>query len=112
MVMSAWRWRPCQKAPLEVVETQFFFQLLVSLLANPSRLEGGDCDRALPTIRLGYVNAPRRYRSRPRKSTVRGRTLAVWGSGRLASCMVYWLFRVEYRKAGARAAFELTRETG
>src|SRR5438445_4556616 len=28
-------------SPLEVVETQFFFQLLVSLLANPSRLDGG-----------------------------------------------------------------------
>ena len=27
-------------SPLEVVETQFFFQLLVSLLANPSRLDG------------------------------------------------------------------------
>jgi hypothetical protein len=67
-------------SPLEVVETHFFFQLLVSLLANPSRLEGGDCDRALPTIRLGYVNAPGRYRSRPRKSTVRGRTLAVWAA--------------------------------
>ena len=26
---------------LEVVETQFFFQLLVSLLANPSRFDGG-----------------------------------------------------------------------
>jgi hypothetical protein len=26
---------------LEVIETQFFFQLLVSLLANPSRLDGG-----------------------------------------------------------------------
>ena len=25
----------------EVIETQFFFQLLVSLLANPSRLDGG-----------------------------------------------------------------------
>ena len=28
-------------AALEVVETEFFFQLLVSLLANPSRLDGG-----------------------------------------------------------------------
>jgi hypothetical protein len=28
-------------SPLEVIETQFFFQLLVSLLANPSRLDGG-----------------------------------------------------------------------
>src|SRR5437868_14071413 len=26
---------------LEVIETQFFFQLLVTLLANPSRLDGG-----------------------------------------------------------------------
>jgi hypothetical protein len=26
---------------LEVIETEFFFQLLVSLLANPSRLDGG-----------------------------------------------------------------------
>ena len=26
---------------LEVVETEFLFQLLVSLLANPSRLDGG-----------------------------------------------------------------------
>jgi hypothetical protein len=26
---------------LEVVETKFFFHLLVSLLANPSRLDGG-----------------------------------------------------------------------
>ena len=26
---------------LEVIETQFFFQLLMSLLANPSRLDGG-----------------------------------------------------------------------
>jgi len=28
-------------SPLEVIETEFFFQLLVSLLANPSRLDGG-----------------------------------------------------------------------
>ena len=26
---------------LEVVKTEFFFQLLVSLLANPTRLDGG-----------------------------------------------------------------------
>ena len=26
---------------LEVIETEFFFQLLMSLLANPSRLDGG-----------------------------------------------------------------------
>jgi hypothetical protein len=26
---------------LEVIETEFFFQLLVSLLANPSRLDSG-----------------------------------------------------------------------
>ena len=26
---------------LEVIETEFFFQLLVSLLANPPRLDGG-----------------------------------------------------------------------
>src|SRR6266536_2227179 len=26
---------------LEVIKTEFFFQLLVSLLANPSRLDGG-----------------------------------------------------------------------
>src|SRR6187549_2095750 len=26
---------------LKVIETEFFFQLLVSLLANPSRLDGG-----------------------------------------------------------------------
>jgi hypothetical protein len=26
---------------LEVIETEFFFHLLVSLLANPSRLDGG-----------------------------------------------------------------------
>lgn len=26
-------------SPLEVIETEFFFQLLVSLLANPSRLD-------------------------------------------------------------------------
>src|SRR3954469_16286514 len=26
---------------LEVIESEFFFQLLVSLLANPSRLDGG-----------------------------------------------------------------------
>ena len=26
---------------LEVIETEFFFQLLVSLLADPSRLDGG-----------------------------------------------------------------------
>jgi hypothetical protein len=25
----------------EVIETKFFFQLLVSLLANPTRLDGG-----------------------------------------------------------------------
>ena len=31
-------------SPLEVVETQFFFQLLVSLLANPSRLDSGRDD--------------------------------------------------------------------
>jgi hypothetical protein len=28
-------------SPLEVIETEFFFQLLVSLLANPSCLDGG-----------------------------------------------------------------------
>ena len=28
-------------SPLEVIETKFFFQLLVSLFANPSRLDGG-----------------------------------------------------------------------
>src|SRR5262249_31249942 len=28
-------------SPLEVIETEFLFQLLVSLLANPSRLDGG-----------------------------------------------------------------------
>jgi hypothetical protein len=28
-------------AALEVVETEFFLQLLMSLLANPSRLDGG-----------------------------------------------------------------------
>lgn len=28
----------------EVIETEFFFQLLVSLLANPSRLDGGRQD--------------------------------------------------------------------
>ena len=27
-------------SPFEVIETEFFFQLLVSLLANPSRLDG------------------------------------------------------------------------
>src|SRR5215207_6035790 len=27
-------------SPLEVIETEFFFQLLMSLLANPSRLDG------------------------------------------------------------------------
>ena len=26
---------------LEVIKTEFFFQLLVSLLSNPSRLDGG-----------------------------------------------------------------------
>ena len=26
---------------LEVIETKFFFELLVSLLANPARLDGG-----------------------------------------------------------------------
>jgi hypothetical protein len=26
---------------LEVIETEFFFHLLVSLLANPTRLDGG-----------------------------------------------------------------------
>src|SRR6187200_444992 len=31
-------------SPLEVIETEFFFQLLVSLLANPSRLDGGRQD--------------------------------------------------------------------
>src|SRR3954469_16219010 len=29
------------RSSLEVIETEFFFQLLVSLLANPSRLDGG-----------------------------------------------------------------------
>ena len=29
------------RSPLEVIETKFFFHLLVSLLANPSRLDGG-----------------------------------------------------------------------
>ena len=28
-------------SPFEVIETEFFFQLLVSLLANPSGLDGG-----------------------------------------------------------------------
>ena len=29
------------RTAFEVIETKFFFQLLVSLLANPSRLDGG-----------------------------------------------------------------------
>jgi hypothetical protein len=29
------------RSPLEVIEAKFFFHLLVSLLANPSRLDGG-----------------------------------------------------------------------
>ena len=29
------------RSSLEVVKTEFFFQLLVSLLANPTRLDGG-----------------------------------------------------------------------
>src|SRR5215831_6436521 len=29
------------RSALEVIETEFFFQLLVSLLANPTRLDGG-----------------------------------------------------------------------
>src|SRR6516225_7319389 len=29
------------RSALEVIETEFFFQLLVSLLANPARLDGG-----------------------------------------------------------------------
>ena len=28
-------------SPLEVIKTEFFFHLLVSLLANPTRLDGG-----------------------------------------------------------------------
>ena len=35
---------------LEVIETKFFFQLLVSLLANPSRLDGGR-ERAQVSLR-------------------------------------------------------------
>ena len=33
--------KPLPGSPLEVIETEFFFQLLVSLLANPTRLDGG-----------------------------------------------------------------------
>ena len=29
------------ESALEVIETEFFFHLLVSLLSNPSRLDGG-----------------------------------------------------------------------
>src|SRR5262245_61110832 len=35
---------------LEVVKTEFFFHLLVSLLANPSRLDGG-CEGAQVSLR-------------------------------------------------------------
>jgi hypothetical protein len=38
---------------LEVVETEFFFHLLVSLLANPSRLDGSCQHRRLKKVRRG-----------------------------------------------------------
>src|SRR2546430_11909367 len=41
MVMSAWRWRPCQDRPSKWSRPSSSLQLLVSLLANPSRLDGG-----------------------------------------------------------------------
>jgi hypothetical protein len=45
MTVKAWP-GPC----LEVVETEFFFHLLVSLLANPMRLDGG-CQSAQVGLR-------------------------------------------------------------
>ena len=38
------------RAALEVVKTEFFFHLLVSLLANPTRLDGG-CQGAQVCLR-------------------------------------------------------------
>jgi hypothetical protein len=36
---------------LEVVKTEFFFHLLVSLLADPTRLDGGPTRRAATRVR-------------------------------------------------------------
>ena len=41
MVMSVWRCRPIQEWPSEVAEAEFLLHLLVGLLADPSRLDGG-----------------------------------------------------------------------
>ena len=42
---------PLPRSALEVIETEFFFQLLVSLLANPARL---DCGRQGAQVSLGW----------------------------------------------------------
>src|SRR5580692_12116515 len=39
MVISAWRCRPRHERPSKVVEAEFFLELLVSLLADPARLD-------------------------------------------------------------------------
>jgi hypothetical protein len=47
---------------LEVIEAEFFFELLVSLLANPSRLDGG---RQGEPVRFYRQVADSKYRARP-----------------------------------------------
>ena len=53
-------------SPLEVVKTKFIFHLLVSLLANPTRLDGG-CQGAQVGLKLvqrglaiGFANSQSR----------------------------------------------------
>src|SRR5437899_13024186 len=43
---------------LEVIETKFFFQLLVSLLANPSCLDGGRFGAFLKGLRAAGYSVP------------------------------------------------------
>jgi hypothetical protein len=43
---------------LEVIETKFFFQLLVSLLANPSCLDGGRFGAFLEGLRAAGYSVP------------------------------------------------------
>jgi hypothetical protein len=38
------------RSPLKVVKTEFFFHLLVSLLANPTRLDGGCQGASVPAL--------------------------------------------------------------
>ena len=41
MVMSACLCRPCHDRPSKMIEAELFFHLLMGLLTNPARLEGG-----------------------------------------------------------------------